>query len=654
MLDLIWLIPLLPFIGFLINTLYTGRIADAHARERTAGYVAVGAVAAAFVVALLAFVQLGQLPEEDRLHQVVLWTWLATGSLNVPFGLMLDPLAAVMVLLVTGVGTLIHIYSIGYMHGDKRVPRYFAYLNLFITMMLFLVMGNNLLLLFLGWEGVGLCSFLLIGYWYEKRSASGAAVKAFVVNRVGDAAILLAMMAIFFYFGTLNFFPTTVNGIEYPGFIEEASRIVGVTVGIPGQTFLIGTLISLLLLIGVTGKSAQLPLFVWLPDAMAGPTPVSALIHAATMVTAGVYLIARTHAIFTPTALAIVTWIGALTAIIAATAAIAQWDIKRVLAYSTVSQLGFMVAAAGMGIYVAAIFHLLTHGVFKALLFLGSGSVIHGTHETQDMRRMGGLREHMPTTFWTYMIGALSLAGIVPLAGFWSKDEIIAHAWKHQGDAGYILPVFFILVFASAMTAFYMGRQMALVFWGKQRDHHYHPHESPSVMTIPLVILAGLTVLAGGLNLPGSHWLTDWLHPVMHEEAGQFSIGVAVFATLLAVGSGYLGWWLYAVKFANKITVDGKDPLYRWTGDIWDSMAAAWYFDALYNRTIVPAYRRVAGFFAAVFDPQGIDGLVNGVGQLLGRASNGVRTLQNGFVRTYALAFFLGVVVILGYLITAL
>ncbi len=654
MLDLIWLIPLLPFIGFLVNVLLVGRMGEAHARERTAGYVAVGAVAAAFVVAVLGFVQLGQLPEDERLHQVILWTWIEAGSLNVPFGLMLDPLTAVMTLLVTGVGLLIHIYSIGYMHGEKRVVRYFAYLNLFITMMLLLVMGNNMLLLFLGWEGVGLCSFLLIGYWYERRSASGAAVKAFVVNRIGDAAILLAMMAIFFYFGTLNFFPIEVNGVALPGFVEEAETVREQLVNLPGQPLLVGTLIALLLLIGVTGKSAQIPLFVWLPDAMAGPTPVSALIHAATMVTAGVYLIARTHPLFTPTALAIVTWIGALTALIAATAAIAQWDIKRVLAYSTVSQLGYMVAAAGMGIYVAAIFHLLTHGIFKALLFLGSGSVIHGTHETQDMRRMGGLRSAMPTTFWTYMVGALSLAGVVPLAGFWSKDEILAHAWQHQGDTGYLTAIFIILLITSALTAFYMGRQMALVFWGKQRDTHYHAHESASVMTIPLIILAVLTVLAGAINLPGLHWLTDWLHPVMHEEAGAFSIPLAIVATLIALGCGYLGWWLYAVRFANKITVDGKDPLYHWTGDIWDSMAAAWYFDAIYNRTIVPAYRSIAGFFASVFDPQGIDGLVNGVGQLFGRFSNGVRALQNGFVRSYALAFFLGVVVILGYLISVL
>ncbi|NJK79012.1 MAG: NADH-quinone oxidoreductase subunit L [Chloroflexaceae bacterium] len=648
MLELIWLIPLLPFVGFLLNALLVGRIGDAHTQERSAGYVAVAAVAAAFVLALVAFVQLGNLPEEERLVNVNLWTWINAGDLVVPFGLMFDPLTGVMTLLVTGVGTLIHIYSIGYMHGDSRVVRYFAYLNLFITMMLFLVMANNMLLLFLGWEGVGLCSFLLIGYWFERKSASSAAVKAFVVNRIGDAAILLAMMTIFLQFGTLNFFDMILDGAEVIGFVENAGAVAQQIVSVPGQDFRIGTIISFLLLIGVTGKSAQIPLFVWLPDAMAGPTPVSALIHAATMVTAGVYLIARTHPIFTDTTLGLVTWIGALTALVAATAAVAQWDIKRVLAYSTVSQLGYMVAAAGMGIYVAAIFHLLTHGIFKALLFLGSGSVIHGTHDTQDMRKMGGLRTAMPYTFVTYLIGAAALAGVFPLAGFWSKDEIVGHALTHT------IPIFIILFLSSLLTAFYMGRQLALVFWGEQRDHSYHAHESGAVMWVPLVILAALTVVAGGLNLPGSHWLTDWLFPVMEEEAAEFKIVLGVVATLAAIGAGFGGWYLYAVRWAKRIKVDAKDPLYRGMGDIWDTMAEAWFFDTVYNKTIVPGYRSVAGFFAQVFDPEGIDGLVNGVGRAFGWASNGVRFFQNGYVRSYALAFFLGVVVIVGYLIVAL
>ncbi len=653
MLDIIWIIPLLPLVGFLINALLVGRIGNAHAREQAAGYVATGAVLLAFVASLIAVIQLGMLPGGEEGHNegsagvnVIVWEWINTGGLHIPFGLLLDPLSSVMILLVTGVGSLIHIYSIGYMHGDAKVVRYFSYLNLFIFMMLVLVLGDNLLLLFLGWEGVGLCSFLLIGHWYEKGFASAAAVKAFVVNRIGDAAMLLAMMAIFFKFGSLNFFDTVVNGVELMGFVQHADIIALETVAIPGQTFQVTTIISFLLLIGVTGKSAQIPLFVWLPDAMAGPTPVSALIHAATMVTAGVYLIARTHPIFSGTTLAWVTWVGALTALIAATAAVAQWDIKRVLAYSTVSQLGYMVAAAGMGAYVAAIFHLLTHGVFKALLFLGSGSVIHGTHETQDMRHMGGLREHMPRTFGTYMIGALALAGIFPLAGFWSKDEIIAAAWK-QG----LFPIFGILLFASLLTAFYMGRQVALVFYGKQRDTHYHAHESPPVMVWPLILLAVGTVLAGFMNTPFGHFLHDWLHPVFpEEEVLPFNVVLAAVATLLGLGSAWLGWNYYVQKSA-RLKVNGQDPLYRSLGDVWDIMEDAWLFDKTYGSTVVPWYRQLSGFLARVVDAQGIDGMVNGVGRLFVEAAASVRAFQTGYVRNYALVFLVGVVIILGYLV---
>ncbi len=648
MYDLIWLIPLLPLLGFLANVFV---IRD----EQRAGYVASGAVILAFVVALATFIQFLVAPPATEPPRVnfILWEWISLGAFRVPFGLLFDPLSAVMILLVTGVGALIHVYSIGYMHGDPRAVRYFAYLNLFVTMMLMLVMADNLLLLFLGWEGVGLCSFLLIGFWFERKVASEAAVKAFIVNRIGDAAMLLAMLAVFANFGTLSFYDAVIGGVELPGFIERVDQIAGQFFSIPGQNFLIGTGISFLLLIAATGKSAQIPLFVWLPDAMAGPTPVSALIHAATMVTGGVYLIVRTHPIFTPSTLAWVTWIGAFTALIAATAAIAQWDIKRVLAYSTVSQLGFMVAAAGMGAWVAAIFHLLTHGVFKALLFLGSGSVIHGTHDTQDMRRMGGLREHMPTTFRTYLIGAAALAGIFPFAGFWSKDEILAHAWTHQQ-----IPVFFILLFASMLTAFYMGRQIALVFYGKQRDPNYHAHESGRVMTVPLIILAVGATIAGLMNLPGSyfgaHLLNNWLEPVLNEEAGAFTVTkfvIAVVAFLLALASAYAGWRYY-VDRALSVKVGGKDPLYRGMGDIWDALAEAWYFDRIYEKVVViPGFRALSRFLADIFDPEGVDGLVRGVGQSFGWAATGIRRLQNGLVRSYALIFLAGVVLIVGYFV---
>lgn len=651
MLNLIWLIPLLPFLGFLFNVLGTSRMQDKHQREHIAGYVAVGAVGAAFLVALGAFIQLALRPEEERLVDLVLWDWISTGNFHVPFGLMLDPLSGVMVLLVTGVGLLIHIYSIGYMHGDAKVVRYFAYLNLFVAMMLCLVMGDNLLLLFLGWEGVGLCSFLLIGHWYEKKVASSAAVKAFVVNRIGDAAMLLAMMAIFTNLGSLNFFDVVLkSGQEVTGFLEHVSRIQFERYTIPGQPLLVSTAISFLLLIGVTGKSAQIPLFVWLPDAMAGPTPVSALIHAATMVTAGVYLIARTHPLFTDATLGWVTWVGALTAIAAATAAVAQTDIKRVLAYSTVSQLGYMVVAAGLGLYATAIFHLLTHGIFKALLFLGSGSVIHGAHDIQDMRRMGDLRKHMPTTYKTYLIGAAALAGIFPFAGFWSKDLILGYAWTEQKTG-----LFVILFLGALTTAFYMGRQIAMVFFGRQRDTSYHPHESSQIMTTPLIILAAGAVLGGAMSMPGTHWLHHWLEPVVHEHAhafGMTEITLAIVSTLFAAGSAYLGWFYYT-KNDLKVEPGGQDPLYRYTGDIWELLEEAWFVDKTYEKyTVVPGYRALAGFLAKVFDPEGVDGLVRGVGYLCMRISSGMRVLQSGYLRTYALMFLVGVVMVVGYFLS--
>ena len=644
---LLWLIPLLPLVGFLLNVFVIRQ-------ERAAGLVASAMVGVAFLVTLVAVVGLAGMPEDARRIQSVAWEWINTGSLRVPFGIMLDPLTAVMTLLVTGVGCLIHIYSIGYMHGDPRVVRYFAYLNLFVTMMLFLVMANNLLLLFLGWEGVGLCSFLLIGYWFERKVAGEAAVKAFVVNRIGDAAFILAMLAVFSYFQTLNFYTLQVGGETIPGFIERVPEILGKMFGPTWQRIPVTVGISFLLLIGATGKSAQVPLFVWLPDAMAGPTPVSALIHAATMVTAGVYMMARTEAIFTqaPATQSWVMWIGALTAILAGTAAIAQWDIKRVLAYSTVSQLGFMVAACGMGAYVPAIFHLLTHGLFKALLFLGSGSVIHGTHDTQDMRKMGGLRKAMPTTFWTYVVGAAALGGVVPLAGFWSKDEILAHALAFG-----FWPQLLLLFLTSLLTAFYMGRQVALIFYGEQRDPHYHPHESGRVMTVPLVILAGGAIIAGLLNfpaffegMPGAHLLNTWLRPVLEEEAGRFSLPLAMLATAGSVGMGYLGWWVYT-RNAVKIKVNGPDPAYHYTGDIWDGMAAAWYVDAGYERFVVVPFRTMSNFMARVFDPEGIDGLVVGVGRFLGWSATEMRRLQTGYVRNYALVFTVGAVLVLGFML---
>jgi NADH-quinone oxidoreductase subunit L len=676
--DLTWivvLIPAFPLLGFLINALLIRR-------ERPAGLIACAAVLLSFICSLIAIYALQTLPvpatpqgavegaEAVRRIDFVLWEWISAGAFRVPFGLLFDQLTAVMALLVTGVGGIIHIYSVGYMHGDARPVRYFAYLNLFIAAMLFLVMGDNLLLVFLGWEGVGLCSFLLIGHWFDRRSVppgiipSEAAVKAFVVNRVGDAGMLLAMMAIFSKLGSLNFFTVDPlqNGQAIPGFLERASQagFEQLSLGVLGSINVM-TAITFLLLIGVTGKSAQIPLFTWLPDAMAGPTPVSALIHAATMVTSGVYLIARNHLLF-DAAPATQTWvmlIGIFTALLAASAAVAQFDIKRVLAYSTVSQLGFMVAAVGTGAYVAGMFHLLTHGVFKALLFLGSGSIIHGVHEIQDMRRMGGLKDKKPTTFRTYLIGALALAGIFPLAGFWSKDEIIAHIWAQPQNSGKIPAV--VLMVASTLTAFYMGRQVALIFFNKPRDPAAeHAHESGPVMAWPLIILAIGTVIAGAMNLPfsGLHFLDEWLKPVFETpgippaEPEAFNYGIALITTLLALGAGYLGWWMYTQLFANRIKVGREDPIHHYLGDIWRGMEIAWGFDWFYDRVVVRAYRAVARFISDIFDTQGIDGiLVDGTGRLFGRLAQWFRQAQTGYVRNYALVFLVGVIGLIGYFV---
>jgi NADH-quinone oxidoreductase subunit L len=651
---IILLIPAFPLLGFLINALFVRS-------ERPAGIIASAMVALAFVATIVAMVVLEAQPGEEKRINLSLWEWFSLGAFRVPFGFLFDQLTAVMALLITGVGTLIHIYSIGYMHGDSRPVRYFAALNLFIVAMLILVMGNNMLMLFLGWEGVGLCSFLLIGHYFDKRSVqpgivpSEAAVKAFVANRVGDAAMLLGMMLIFSRFGTLNFYPTEIGGQALPGFLGEQvqnNAFQQVSLGIFGSITVVSA-ISFLLLIGVTGKSAQAPLFVWLPDAMAGPTPVSALIHAATMVTAGVYLIARTSGVFQAAADASgwVVGIGAFTALLAASAAIVQFDIKRVLAYSTISQLGYMIAAVGMGAVTAGMFHLLTHGLFKALLFLAAGSIIHGTHETQDMRKMGGLRTKMPTTFWMYMIGALALAGVAPLAGFWSKDEILAYALDLNNPRSNV-GVGVLLILTSLLTAFYMGRQVALIFWGKQRDTSYDAHESPSIMTVPLIILGIATVIGGVMNLPEVHWLGHYLEPVTRETEKAFTTGkliLAIVTTLLAAAAFYGGWYLYARVIGNRIKIGKDDPIHRYLGDIWRGAEIAWGFDWFYNRMIVRPYRVAARFLSNVFDRQAIDGiLVDGTARSFGALAAVLRSLQNGYVRVYALAFLVGVIILIG------
>lgn len=646
---IIWLIPAFPLLGFLLNMLIVRR-------ERDAGMLAAAMVGLSFVATIVAMALLESAPADAKRLTWTLWEWISIADFRVAFGLLFDPLTAVMALLITGVGGLIHIYSIGYMHGDVRPVRFFAFMNLFVFAMLMLVMADNLLLLFLGWEGVGLCSFLLIGHYFDRRTVppginpSDAAVKAFVVNRVGDAAMLAALFAIFTNVGTLSFYDNPQLGIG--GYLDQAIIIAGETVdlGAFGQLPLIAG-ITLLMLVAVAGKSAQLPLFTWLPDAMAGPTPVSALIHAATMVTSGVYLIVRNHTLFDQPASAApwVLVIGVMTAFIGATAAVAQLDIKRVLAYSTVSQLGYMVAAVGMGAYVAGMYHLLTHGLFKALLFLAAGSVIHGIGGHQDMRRMGGLRDDLPTTFRLYLIGALALSGIFPLAGFWSKDEIIAHAWF---DARSPLAAI-ILILTSAVTAFYMGRQIGMVFFGRPRDPAMHAHESGAMMRWPMVALAGGAVIGGLINFPGLHWLNSYLRPVLQEPEVIYTFGMGILATittLVSAGAGYLGWKTYARDLEPRIRIGKDDPAFRYLGDLWRGMEIGWGLDWLYQRVFVRPYRTASVFLSQVVDREGIDGvLVGGTARGLMRLAQGLRLVQTGYVRTYALMFLVGVIIVVAF-----
>jgi NADH-quinone oxidoreductase subunit L len=696
---LVPLIVFLPFIGLLINIIFGGKMG-----EKAIGVVASTASGLAFVVSVLMVIVLSRTGYEA--HVVPFAEWIKIGTLDIPWNFRVDTLSVTMMLVVSGVGTLIHIYAIGYMHEDvrfkkdeKRYRRFFVFLNLFIAMMMILISGDSYLMLFVGWEGVGLCSFLLIGFWYDMDTLgrpswanSNAAKKAMIANRIGDFGFLLAAFTMFWYFGSLQFGP--VFGIAE----ELAASQPGVV-----------TAITLFMLIGVAGKSAQIPLYVWLPDAMAGPTPVSALIHAATMVTAGVYLVARSWPLYSlvPNAQYIVAMVGAVTALFAATIAVGQYDIKKVLAYSTISQLGFMVAAVGMGAYVAGMFHLITHAFFKALLFLSAGSVIlgmerghhhlahhgggHDDHHEEvfdpgDMRNMGGLRKQMPVTFWLYLIGTLALAGIFPFAGFWSKDEILLDAAKLHPE------IYILLAIAAFFTAFYMGRQIWMVWFGKPRHAAAaHAEESPKVITVPLMVLAGLSALGGLLNLPGVHTLTLWLehtieaaeHEVEVASWLQVSWGglnpiVAVVSTVLALLAIYISWLIYGRK---PLEAGQKDPLKKALGPIFTGMENKWFVDEGYWAVFVDRYVDLGHFLADVIDwrfwhdwfhekviagtynwlsrtvldlrvdRQGIDAFFNGLGELTKRLSTGLRRLQNGFVRSYALAVLLGVVVILGYLI---
>jgi len=633
--ELVWLIPALPLTGFLLLVFFGRRIG-----EPLAGWLATLLCGGAFAATVVVFAGLWSKPEHERHFQQVLFDWLPAGGLKVQLGFLVDPLAITMALFVTGVGTLIHLYSIGYMHGDPKFSKFFLYLNLFAFSMLMLVLGNNLLVTFLGWEGVGTCSYFLIAFWFTDEANASAGKKAFITNRIGDWGFMVAMFLAFATAGTLTYFS---NG-STAGLLDE------VTIAhLPAYTT---TAIAALLFIGAVGKSAQLPLYVWLPDAMAGPTPVSALIHAATMVTSGVYLMTRISPLLAhgytwlPALIAVV---GAVTALFAATVAIAQNDIKKVLAYSTVSQLGYMFLAVGSGAYVAAIFHMVTHAFFKALLFLGAGSVIHGLHDEQDMRRMGGLRKYMPVTAVTFIIAWLAIAGVPPFAGFWSKDDILLAAWAHTGSA--LWQVLWFVGFVTALlTAYYMSRQVFMVFFGEERfetegEHAVHPHEAPWTMLVPLVALGGLSFVGGGLNLPFNdsiQFLDRWLAPVVEatqrplDVAGATQAGLAIATAVVSALSILVAARVYLQHKARAI-----EP---------ELFARAWYYDESISAFVAgpggEAFERIAAFDRGI-----VDGAVNGVATLVRAGATKLRLAQSGYVRNYALGIAVGALILVGLFI---
>ena len=650
MLELIWLIPLLPAVGVLVNTFFGRRMS-----LRAVGTVACAVVGLALVLAIGAVIELADRPPEGRVFETAVATWMPLGSvagrdLTIDWGFRLDALSAVLLLVVTGVGFLIHVYSVGYMAHEPDYARFFVYMNLFMMMMLTLTLADNLLVLFVGWEGVGLCSYLLIGFFYDRPfdertglSCADAGRKAFLVNRIGDFAFLIGMLWIALQFGTLRF-----SGID-----------AAVGRGTASGAMLTG--IGILLFLGACGKSAQIPLYVWLPDAMAGPTPVSALIHAATMVTAGVYMVCRMSALYSaaPEAMAVVAAVGALTAIFAATMGLTATDIKKVLAYSTVSQLGYMFAAAGVGAYVAAMFHLMTHAFFKGLLFLGAGSVIHGLGGEQDIRRMGGLAGKLPITFRTFGVATLAIAGIVPFAGFFSKDEILAGAWL----SGHRV-VWAILAAAALVTAFYMTRLTYLVFFGRFRGEAKtleHAHESPRSMTVPLVILAVLSLVGGWIGIPkvlsfGSDWnaFHHWLAPAITlpgAEHGEGHASVAVelalvgLALAIAVAGIVLAWRVYRAPGRAERIATATRPVYT-------TLRNLYWVDELYDRTIIRPFYALSRA-ATAFDRWVVDGAVNAAAFAADVTGQLVKLFQTGRVRNYALMFFLGVVAFLVYLVRA-
>jgi len=705
MIELVWLIPLLPLLGAIINGVFGSRMP-----KKAVGFIASAAMGAAFLIAVSIFFKLISLPDTDRSIEVTVFKWIASGSFNADISFLVDPLSTLMILVVTGVGFLIHIYSVGYMHHDSGFWRFFSYLNLFVFFMLMLVLGSNYLVMFLGWEGVGLCSYLLIGFFYHKKSAGDAGKKAFIVNRIGDFGFILGLFVLFWSLSSHG-----VSSLNY--------KEVFASLHLLDPTVL--AIIASLLFVGAVGKSAQFPLYVWLPDAMEGPTPVSALIHAATMVTAGVYMVARNNALFSmvPQVGEVVAIVGIFTACFAATIGLVQNDIKKVLAYSTVSQLGYMFVAVGVGAYTAGVFHLMTHAFFKGLLFLGSGSVIHAMSDEQDMRKMGGLHKHMKITSITFIIGALAIGGIPPFSGFWSKDEIL---WESFKSGHYI--IWGVGLFTAFLTAFYMFRQVFMTFTGECRaDDHtkHHLHESPSSMTLPLIVLAALAIVGGVVGIPfleGGSKIHHFLSPVFghgaheavavvthgahaaaatighgaheavaavagaggvhmaaaagaaeHAAHGNMeyilmgvSVGVAVFAIFLAALMYYEPFKSFAPSFWRPEVIAGT------FSGIHTLLYNKYYIDEIYDFLFVNPIKRFsswclsfdlgvidwcvnfAGWFTRFvawlshkFDIYIVDGIVNSLATIV-RFNSGIwRRLQTGYLQNYAFIFVLGVIVII-------
>ena len=625
----LWLLPAFPLFGAFVLMVFGRRLG-----EPRSGWFAAAMPIASFLVTVSVYFDLLSRSSEERNEVVTLFSWIPVGALNIDVALLADPLSITMALFITGIGSLIHLYAIGYMHGDPNFSKFFLYLNLFVFSMLMLVLGENLLVTFLGWEGVGVCSYFLISFWHTRDSAAVAGKKAFVTNRIGDFGVMTAMFLAFSTIGSVSY--SSINEAAHSGVIAPVTA----------------TAIGLLLFVGACGKSAQLPLYLWLPDAMEGPTPVSALIHAATMVTSGVFLMTRMSPVLHASyewAPMVIACVGAATALFAATIAVAQNDIKKVLAYSTVSQLGYMFLAVGSGAYVAAIFHMVTHAFFKALLFLGSGSVIHGMHHEQDMRRMGALRKLMPVTAVTFIIGWLAIAGFPPFAGFWSKDEILLYVYANNRG------LYVVGLITALLTAYYMTRQVIMVFYGeaKWKDHakdhgahgDFEPHESPKIMLFPLVVLAVLSVVGGAMQLPFSkklHFLEHWLAPVVEESEASISktwayenkyvlLAVAVIVAVTGIAAAFAVYGKKKVKAVEPRVLE-----------------QAWFYDAGAAK-LVGGPGRAAFNAVAWADSRIVDGAVNGTATLVRNVAGQVRKSQNGFTRVYAALMAVGAVALLAW-----